>query len=336
MTIDLQTANNGGSMPGVYDPPPGASLGLASVLASPQVTSGSAVRLKASDTMGRQGRRTSVGLNFLSTSPNSEKKAELNIEAPTGVHKVSGQIFSRHTSPMGSVSSGIKILDPETKARLMEKVKKIRAEKAAKQPSPQHPLMTTNALMVAPSLAVSNPRSTASLGGMLMSSSTSSTPRMSVLSCETLTTGSRQQGSAISASTFALPKMAPSVGPTMTPGSALTVNTPSYSRNILSTGISSTSMAGSKGSGLLSPSSSPFPPVLGQSRMISSPMASPMSILASSRPITATTATCRTTMAGLGEALDPTGLGQLLDLDSSVKARTVISKTKTVSSAKRL
>ncbi|XP_063961132.1 trafficking kinesin-binding protein 1-like isoform X1 [Lytechinus pictus] len=391
MTIDLQE-----TFPGVYDPPPGASLGLASVLATPQVTSGSAVRLKASQTGavgGAKSKRSSVGLNFLSTSPNSEKKAELDVEAPSGVHKVSGQIFSRNASPMSSISSGIKILDPDTKARLMEKVKSIRAEKAAQKATMQRQLLvTTNAVMLAPSLAVSIPRTTVGLGGMMMSSSTSASPRMS-----SFTTGS-EVPSAISGlnatsssatpriaggpsmnvglnemmmSSSSMPRMSSQVGapnglssslggmvmsssttPRMstfsngsvasgvTPSGSLssiygtlpgapTTSIPSGATTVGSSHLSSTPV--SFPGGLMSPGSS-FPPILGQSRGL----ASPMSILAASRPVTATTSSTETTTAGLGQALEPSGLGTVLGLLDSPKAKTVITKTKTKVGMKKL
>eukprot|EP00057_Strongylocentrotus_purpuratus_P029495 XP_011683969.1 PREDICTED: trafficking kinesin-binding protein 1 [Strongylocentrotus purpuratus] len=498
MTIDLQEQ----AFPGVYDPPPGASLGLASVLATPQVTSGSAVRLKASQTGavgGAKSKRSTTGLNLLSTSPNSEKKAELDVEAPSGVHKVSGQIFSRNASPISSISSGIKILDPDTKARLMEKVKCIRAEKAAHKALMQRQMSattnavmiapsmavsipkttvglsgmmlsssasatprmssftsgsvvpsanaglnaTTNAVMIAPSMAVSIPRTTVALGGMMLSSSTSATPRMS-----SFTTGagvpsanaglnemssSAAPGSAgrpsmnvglmsssstprmssmiggsrpamnvglneMMMSSSSTPRMSSMIGgsrpamnvglnemmmsssstPRMSPmigvpgGSSMGVGgmvmslssaprMSSFSNGSVGSGVASAgSMPSPYGTlpgapttslssgtttlgsshlsgtpslfpgGLMSPGSS-FPPVLGQSRVL----ASPMSVLAS-RPVAATTTSCETTTAGLGHALEPSGLGAVLGLMDSPKAKTIITKTKTKVAMKKL
>lgn len=401
MTIDLQQD----TVPGVYDPPPGASLGLASVLATPQVTSGSAVRLKASQTgAGARPKRSTIGLNLLSTSPTSEKKAELDVEAPSGVHKVSGEIFSRNASPMSSISSGIKILDPDTKARLMEKVKSIRAEKAAQKASFRRQLsVTTNAVMVAPSLAVSIPRTTVGLGGLMMSSSTSATPIMSTHSngsamnvglggmmmassstprMSSFTTGSSglsgglkdnipssaNFGSAggpsmntglseMLLSSSSTPRMSPMSGATggssmglglgqLVMSSSTTPRMSSFSNGSLASGTTSSGSVPSAlgplpgappstvtgGSTMLMSPGSSFPPVLGQSRSL----ASPMSLLAASRPVTATTTSCETTTAGLGEALEPSGLGAVLGIMDSPKAKTIITKTKSKVGVKKL
>ncbi|XP_072180845.1 trafficking kinesin-binding protein 1-like, partial [Diadema setosum] len=410
MTIDLQSHP---PSPGVYDPPPGASLGIASVLATPEVTSGSAVRLKASQTTAApRSKRSSIGLNFLSTSPNSEKKAELDVEAPSGVHKVSGQIFSRNASPMSSISSGIKILDPETKARLMEKVRSIRAEKAAiSRASTYASRMTSASALVssyAPRMATTGALASTYTSGMVTTNTprmattgalastytsgmvTTNTPRMATTGAlaSTYTSGMYNTNTPRMATTGALastyssgmvttntprmvttnalvpaPPMAVSIpranlgleglvmSSTTSPRMSATSGGPSLSAQGTTSSLSSAGPIMSSGtvpkmsSGLASPSSSAFPPVLGQSRQIASPMA----VLAASHPVTSTSKAAvskaavsktseQTPAAGLGGVLDlaaPSGLGNILDLEDSPNGKTVVSKSRP-KSGKRL
>eukprot|EP00057_Strongylocentrotus_purpuratus_P019177 XP_011673651.1 PREDICTED: mucin-17-like [Strongylocentrotus purpuratus] len=269
--------------------------------------------------------------------------------------------------------------------------------------------------MIAPSMAVSIPRTTVALGGMMLSSSTSATPRMSSFTTgagvPSANAGLNEMSSSAAPgsagrpsmnvglmSSSSTPRMSSMIGgsrpamnvglnemmmsssstPRMSPmigvpgGSSMGVGgmvmslssaprMSSFSNGSVGSGVASAgSMPSPYGTlpgapttslssgtttlgsshlsgtpslfpgGLMSPGSS-FPPALGQSRVL----ASPMSVLAS-RPVAATTTSCETTTAGLGHALEPSGLGAVLGLMDSPKAKTIITKTKTKVAMKKL
>ena len=87
----------------------------------------SSVLTKAEASSAPSPRKANVGLNFFTAGRAAAKKAEKST-MPGGVHQVRRGIISRNATPVLSKTAD-KVLDPETKERLMEKVKAIRAEK---------------------------------------------------------------------------------------------------------------------------------------------------------------------------------------------------------------